>query len=56
MTRAEPQVRVNVKYNHVDSKATYLVSSDTRLMLNDLSPYELHELYHPSLINIHVYT
>ena len=26
MTRAEPQARVNIKYNHADSKATYLVS------------------------------
>ena len=26
MTRAEPQARVNIKYNHVDSKATYLAS------------------------------
>ena len=26
MTRAEPQARVNIKYNHVDNKATYLVS------------------------------
>ena len=26
MTRAEPQARVNMKYNHADSKATYLVS------------------------------
>ena len=26
MTRAEPQARVNIKYSHADSKATYLVS------------------------------
>ena len=26
MTRAEPQARVNIKYNHVDSEATYLAS------------------------------
>ena len=26
MTRAEPQARVNIKYNHADSKATYLAS------------------------------
>ena len=26
MTRAEPQARVNIKYNHTDSKVTYLVS------------------------------
>ena len=26
MTRAKPQALVNIKYNHVDSKATYLVS------------------------------
>ena len=26
MTRVEPQARVNIKYNHADSKATYLTS------------------------------
>ena len=26
MTRAEPQTSVNIKYNHVDSKVTYLAS------------------------------
>ena len=26
MTRAEPQTRVNIKYNHADSKVTYLVN------------------------------
>ena len=26
MTRAEPQARVNIKYNYADSKATYLIS------------------------------
>ena len=26
MTRAEPQARVNIKYNHADSKVTYLSS------------------------------
>ena len=26
MTRAEPQARVNIKYNHADSKVIYLVS------------------------------
>ena len=27
MTRAKPQTRVNIKYNHTDSKTTYLVRS-----------------------------
>ena len=26
MTRVEPKARVNIKYNHVDSKGTYLAS------------------------------
>ena len=26
MTRVEPQACVNIKYNHADSKATYLAS------------------------------
>ena len=26
MTHAEPQARVNIKYNHADSKTTYLAS------------------------------
>ena len=26
MTRTEPQARVNIKYNHADSKVTYLAS------------------------------
>ena len=26
MTRVEPQARINIKYNHADSKVAYLVS------------------------------
>ena len=42
MTRAEPRARVNIKYNHADSKATYLVS------LNRCHEYILNESSIPS--------
>ena len=56
MTHAEPHARVNIKYNHANSKATYLVSLSRchEYILNEslIPSFEIHtNLYEPDNSN-----